>query len=326
MRVLVFTAAYPSVAAPTSGTFVQEQVESLRKAGIDVDVFAFEGNRSAKNYEQAVKKLRRIVRQQRYDLVHAHYGLTGAAALLQREIPVVITYHGSDLLGEVGKDNRYTVAGRWKTVLSQGAGWGAVQRIVVAGILKPKLWPLPSVVIPMGVDISLFRAIPAGQARSQLGLPQKNRLILFPAAPENTTKRYDIACSAVDLLRRTYPDVALVPLTNVPHHRVPLYMNACDALILTSMHEASPCVIKEALACGLPIVSVNVGDVVERIAGLPGCYICDRNPTDAAEKLQQALEFGCRTDGRSRAAVVSLENVAEQVITVYEKAIHGTRN
>jgi teichuronic acid biosynthesis glycosyltransferase TuaC len=322
MRVLVFTNMYPTLKHPSAGIFVQEQVESLREAGVEVDVLDFNGKGSAVNYLKAGLALRRMLNNKSYQLVHAHYGLSGAAALLQTRCPVVITYHGSDLLGEVSRKNTYTLSGKLKTLISRWAGFGAAERIVVANVLKPKLWPKKAVTIPMGVNLSLFQPIEMSEARKQLALPDKSFLVLFVANPKDPTKRFDVAQKAVDLLRSKGFDIELVALSNTSHELVPVYMNACNVLVLTSMHEASPCVIKEALACNLPVVSVEVGDVAERIDGVEGCYLCQRDPEEVAEKLCRVLESGKRTQSRSYVTDLSLQKVAQQVIAVYRKVLH----
>jgi len=319
MRVLVFTAMYPTQEKPARGTFVKEQVDSLRDAGVEIDLCAFDGDGSARNYLKAGLTLRRILGKKPYDLVHAHYGLTGAIAILQKRCPVVITYHGSDLLGVVGTQKRYTIGGKVRTLISRGAALGAAQCIVVADILKAKLWPKSSVTIPMGVDLSLFKPIPTCEARKRLGNFNHKQIVLFAAHPKNQTKRFDIAQEAVSLLQKDNLDVELMPIYDIPHHEVPLYMNACDVLVLTSMHEASPCVIKEAMACNLPIVSVDVGDVAERIGGVQGCYLSERAPYDVADKLRQALGNGRFSDSRKKIAELSLQTIATRVMAVYDK-------
>jgi teichuronic acid biosynthesis glycosyltransferase TuaC len=320
MRVLVATAMYPTQDKPAFGIFVKEQVDSLREAGVDVDVFAFDGKGAAKSYLAASSALRRILSKKSYDVVHAHYGLTGAVAVMQTRCPVVITFHGSDLLGLIGSRKQYSLSGKVKTVISRGAALGAAQCIVVANLLKSKLWLKSAVTIPMGVDLSLFKPMPPNEAREQLGCSHNKRRVLFVAHPKDLNKRFDIAQAAVHLLQEAKSNVELLPLYNVPHCQVPLYMNACDVLVLTSMHEASPCVIKEAMACNLPIVSVDVGDVAERINALEGCYLCDRTPQDVAAKLRKVLENGHRPDSRSKVAEFSLQNIARRVRAVYEKA------
>ena len=321
MRVLIVTAMYPTKVRPAYGTFVKEQVESLRSTGVEVDVLCIKGNDGMKGYLVAGQKMRELMKAKPYDLVHAHYGLSGATARMQGRCPLVVTFHGSDLFGEVGSQYQYTFQGMVKVLISKFVGLVATQCIVVADLLKSKLWPQSAVTIPMGVDLSIFRPINPRDAREQLGLTQDKQRVLFAANPSDSGKRFDIAEAAVGLLQVTKPNIKLLPLHDVAHEKVPLYMNACDVLVLTSMHEASPCVIKEALACNLPIVSVDVGDVARRINGVSGCYLCERTPEDVSTKLQQALAGGRSTNGRDKIQHLSLQNIAQEVIAVYEGLI-----
>jgi teichuronic acid biosynthesis glycosyltransferase TuaC len=321
MHVLVVAAMYPTQERPAWGTFVKEQVDSLREAGVHIDVLAFSGKCGAKSYLAAARALHRELNGKRYDVVHAHYGLTGMVARVQTRCPVVITFHGSDLLGGVGSQYQYTLRGKATMVISRLVGLVATKCIVVADILKPKLWPKSAITIPMGVDMSLFRPMTPWEARERLQLSHDRQRVLFVAHPNNYIKRFDVAQEAVHLLQAANLNVELLPVYSVPHHQIPLYMNACDVLTLTSMHEASPCIVKEALACNLPIVSVNVGDVAERIDGVEGCYLCDRTPRDVAAKLHKVLKEGLRTNGREKVESLSLPNVAQKVIAVYREAI-----
>jgi glycosyltransferase involved in cell wall biosynthesis len=325
VKVLVITAMYPSAQNPARGTFVKDQVESLREAGVEVDVLAFNAQRKGNNYLKAVGDLRRQLRVKRYDIIHAHYGLTGFVARMQTQCPVVVTFHGSDLLAEVEPTWKGTLGSIKDVTVSKLIAYTVSKRIIVAEILRPQLWPLDAVKIPMGVDISLFKPMPRQEARERLGLPHDKRLVVFVAHPRNYVKRFDLAQAAVQRLAETSMDVELLALYQTPHEQVPIYMNACDALVLTSMHEASPCVIKEAMACNLPIVSVNVGDVAERMDGVEGCYLCDRTPQDIAAKLRRVLEDGRHPDSRSKIAELSLQNVARQVIAVYEEMLSKGR-
>jgi glycosyltransferase involved in cell wall biosynthesis len=309
---------YPSPERPVSGTFVQEQVESLRAAGAEVEVMAFDGARSFRNYIRAGMSLRKRVREQHYDVIHAHYGLTGLPARMQFACPIVLTYHGSDLLGQVGPDGNYTVSGRLKVLLSKLLGFTVNDRIIVASLLQTRWWKAH--IIPMGVDMDLFQQQSREQARARLSLHPTRRYVLFVANPSNKGKRFDIAKEAVDLLALTGMDVEILPVFKVPHDQIPLYMGAADVLVLTSDHEASPCVIKEALASNLPIVSVRVGDVEERIAGVNGCFLCSQTPADVADKLQLALAHSGPTNGREAVKTISLTETARRTISVLEAA------
>src|SRR5207253_1636582 len=130
-------------------------------------------------------------------------------------------------------------------------------------------------VIPSGLDLDQFRPIPREEARARLGLPLDKRLVLFVGNPAVERKRYPLAREAVDILKRSLP-ADLMVAWSVRHRDVPLWMNACDALVFTSMQEGSPNAVKEALACDLPVVSVPVGDVAQRIGGVAGCAMTAR--------------------------------------------------
>lgn len=325
MRILVLTAMYPTDAQPARGTFVKQQVQSLREKGLEIEVLDFEGGRSLWNYLRAGWQLRRRVARGDVDLVHAHYGLTGLPAAMQRRVPFVLTYHGSDLLGELGRRGRYTTTGRWKVLLGQVMGRFAARRIVVAEVLRDRLWGGNAAVIPMGVDLELFRPLAREEARTALGLPAGRPLVVFVSSPANPVKRFELARAAVDRARREAPDIELLPVTDVAQDEVPLYMNAADALILTSSHEASPCVVKEAMACNLPVVAVDVGDVRERIEGIAGCHVCESSPDALAAGLVDVLRTGERSQGRQRVIDISLPEIARQVMSVYDDVIHGGR-
>jgi glycosyltransferase involved in cell wall biosynthesis len=239
---------------------------------------------------------------------------------MQARCPLVVTFHGSDLIGNT---SRYNLTQEATVAIGRLVNLLATRSIVVADVLGSRLWFRKAVTIPMGVDLSLFKPMPRQKARAELNLDKNRQLVLFVANPKNYIKRFDIAQAAVSLLQVTGHNVELLPVYNIPHHKIPLFMNAGDALVLTSIYEGSPCVIKEAMACNIPIVSVDVGDVFERISGVEGCYLCDRTPEDIAGKLRLALANESRPDTRSRISDLSLENVARRVIAVYEQALNG---
>jgi teichuronic acid biosynthesis glycosyltransferase TuaC len=307
LRVLVVTNMYPTVEHPAFGTFVAEQVASLRARGVAIDVLFVNPRRGKRHYVGAPWELRRQLEAAPYDLIHAHYVFCGLIAATQRRLPVVLTHHGIEVL-----------AG-WTAPLSRWASRWADATIVTSPDMA-NVMPVVAHVIPCGIDLSLFQPVDQQAARRELGLPLDKKLALF-AGELRPEKRLELIEAAVDFLRGQGENVEWVLAAGQPHPRVPLYMSACDALTLVSDFEGSPMVIKEAMACGLPIVSTDVGDVADIIGDTAGCYLCRQDVTDVADKLRQALSFGGRTAGRSRVVHLSQERIAAQIIDVYEEVL-----
>ena len=179
--------------------------------------------------------------------------------------------------------------------------------------------------IPSGLDFSRLPLLPREEARRQLGLPLSKRLVLFVGNPGEARKRYALAQEVVARLDKTL-DAELVVAWQVPHDLVPIYMNACDALLFVSMYEGSPNVVKEALACNLPVVSMEVGDVAERLAPVAGCRLCTSDdPDHLAQTLGEVLRPGTRIDGRSSVRELDENLLAQRTIQVYWRAIKGQR-
>jgi teichuronic acid biosynthesis glycosyltransferase TuaC len=167
----------------------------------------------------------------------------------------------------------------------------------------------------------MFRPMPQAEARARLGLPADRRLVLFAAPPTNPRKRHCLACAAVDRLDPALC-AELVVATRVSHASMPLYMSACDAVILTSTHEGSPNVVKEALACDLPVAAVDVGDVRLRIGDVEGCVVfADDRPETLAAGLDRVLRRGGRVAGRERVTELDERLLAVRTISVYRKAL-----
>lgn len=305
-RVLVVTNMYPDEENPHFGTFVREQVEGLRTRGLNVDVAVVGGKRQRLSYAGGWLAFRRRLRSNHYDLIHAHYVFSGFVARLQIGHPLVVSFHGA----------KETWA--WVGLLCRLLAPLADAVTVTSQQHKAWLGRKDAFVVPCGVDLRLFRPMPTQEARQRLGLPQDRKLVLFAAIPR-PEKRLDIAQAAVEILKQRGERVELVLATNVPHEEMPWYMNACDVLALPSEYEGSPVVIKEAMACGLPIVSVDVGDVAQVIAGTEGCYICRREAADMAEKLKLVLDWGQRTKGRSAVQALSLDATVDAILKVYEQ-------
>jgi glycosyltransferase involved in cell wall biosynthesis len=178
-------------------------------------------------------------------------------------------------------------------------------------------------VIPSGLDFSKLPLIPQAEARRQLGLPMAKPLVLFVGDPNEARKRYSLARQIVSRLDEEL-QAELVLAWNVPHHTIPVYMNACDALLFTSMFEGSPNVVKEALACNLPVVSTAVGDVSERLKGVTGCSVFEEvDIAGMADALTAILRRRQRIDGRAAVSELDENLLAQKMIAVYQRALTG---
>ncbi|MEA2722854.1 MAG: teichuronic acid biosynthesis glycosyltransferase TuaC [Gemmatimonadales bacterium] len=301
--------------------FVARQAEFLRRAGVEVDLFPFRGSRRPGNYAAAWREVQRRLRHGSYDLVHAQFGQSGLTALPKR-IPLVVTFRGDDLEGIIGESGRYIPAGWLLRLVSRTVSRQADAAIVVSAHMKRHLpASVEAHVLPSGLNLDQFRPEPQEQARARLGLPLEGRLVAFVGNPDLARKRYSLAQEAVAIVSRTMPTQLLVGWGK-PHHEIVALLNACDAMVFTSMQEGSPNAVKEALACNLPVVSVAVGDVALRLEGVKGCELC---PNDRAETIAAALERVLRRGGRSegRAAVQDLDErfLTERLIDIYRSVL-----
>jgi glycosyltransferase involved in cell wall biosynthesis len=305
MRVLCLTNMYPSAADPVAGSFVRDQVGDLRELGVEVDVLAFDGREHSGEYARAAGRLRRRLRADVPDLVHAHYGLTGAVSLAQRRVPVVTTFHGSDV-GYV----------RWQAPIS----WVVARRttpIFVARRHAARLGLPDASVIPAGVDTGAFTIGVREEARRRLGWNDEGRYALLPGARANSVKGgelFDAVVGAVD-------QATGVELRGYSRAEVADVLNAVDVVLMTSVSEGSPVTIKEALACGTPVVSVRVGDVPDVIGELPGCSVHERDVASLAGGVREAFAATDRSALRRRALAYERLALARQVVSVYESVL-----
>lgn len=324
LKVLMITTNWPSPGQPRTSHFIKRQADFLQAAGVGVDVFHFKGEKSPWSYAKAWLAVRRKLRSARYDLIHAQFGQSGLMALPKR-LPYVVTLRGSDILGIVSdRDGRYTLAGEINRRLTRFVASKADAVVMVSAHMASHLGPTRrTFVIPSGIDFELFQTMPQHEARAQLGLPAEERLVLFVGNPEQKRKRFALAQAAVAILNQRLP-ARLVVAWGTPHTDVPKYMCASDALIFTSMQEGSPNVVKEALACDLPVVSVAIGDVEERIGQVEGCELClDETPEAIADSLEKVLHRGMRVAGRVSIEQLCERAITEQVISVYRSVLSG---
>ncbi|MGY3483093.1 teichuronic acid biosynthesis glycosyltransferase TuaC [Bradyrhizobium sp. USDA 4011] len=313
MRILCVTNMYPSPERPGSGAFVYQQVEQLRRFGHTVDVINIVGSQSKLNYLKGTFDVMRMTGVTTYDIVHAHYGYSAYPAMFRLRAPLVITLHGTDVLGNILERLSTRLVSHFADAI-----------IVVSEEMRK--W-IPGTVIPCGVNLDIFKPYDRNEARARLQWPNDKFVVLFPFDPTRPEKRYDLARASVDRLVQEGVDAQLMTVINVPNEEMPWYYSAANALLLSSDYEGSPTSIKEALACNLPAVSTNVGDVREQLNGIAGTWICPPDAGTLARSLQEAFDWSLNGEFQGRAAVARYDQAltVERIVGVYADVLSNFR-
>jgi teichuronic acid biosynthesis glycosyltransferase TuaC len=314
LRILVLTNMYPTPEKPWWGTFVEEQVEDLRRLNVDVSVLDFDATDDRGEYRRAARRFHSTVRSGQFDLVHAHYGLTGAIAVSQRRVPVVTTFHGGDYTGLI----------RWHAAVSF-----VVSRlctpIVVTTDGRRRLRLPNAAVIPAGVNTDLFQPADRGAARRRLGLDEGASYALLLGGRDDANKRPDLFDAAVEHARQQVPDLRSLSLDQVSRAEVVHLMNAADVAVLTSDREGLPVALREALSCMTPVVSVPVGSVATVLDDLAGCPLVARDPAQLGAAIVAALSLERSPLWRARAEETSGQAIAEKLVEVYDTLVAKRR-
>jgi glycosyltransferase involved in cell wall biosynthesis len=283
---------------------------SLESKGIKIDYFPVKG-KGMINYLKNLIPLRTQIKKNKYDIIHSHYSFTAIlSSLATGKKPLIISLMGSDVEGSYFR--RFII----KIFLYNK--WNHI--IVKSESLKAKLRLKNSFVIPNGVDLNFFVPIHKVKARNELKLSLSKKYILFMANPKRPEKNYKLAYEAISLLNRS--DIELITVFNVDHKLVPYYLNASDVLLVTSIWEGSPNVVKEAMACNCPVVSTDVGDVKEIIEETENCYITSFNVRDIANKIEKVLINNKRSNGRKNIKHLDSKIISNKLIDIYNFSIN----
>ncbi len=320
LRVLMVTGIYPTKQRPHKGTFIKSQVESLIAAGLEVEIIHPKPGSAPIRYVSAAIQVFLKTLTGQFDIVHGHYGLWCLAARLQWTTPVVVSYLGADLLGEPTAQGGFGKKGALVVCISRWLCHAVDAVIVKSEEMKKAALKDTVFVIPNGVDFELFRPIPRVEARAVLGWDQDRYYVLFGNDPRRVEKNFPLAQAAIEQLHTRGVAAELVVANGLPQTQVVLYINASNALILPSMQEGSPNIVKETMACNVPVVATDVGDVSELIGCTKGCKVCSGDPDALAIALEEALLHTEPTTGRTDIVHLECSVVAKQVIAVYEQA------
>ncbi|GCE25385.1 hypothetical protein KDA_08690 [Dictyobacter alpinus] len=323
-RVLMVTGIYPTAEKPHAGTFVRSQVDSLREAGLEVDVLHPKvGMPSPLRYASAIWQIWRASLSRRYNVINGQYGLWCVICRLQWTTPVVAAYLGDDILGTVTAKGGHSFKGNFVAMLSrQLCYWVEAVTVKSEQMKRAARGPQQKIyVIPDGVNFAQFHPVPRSEIRAELGWDQDKYYVLFSNNPRIPVKNFALAKAAVERVREKGVDIELVVATGLPHETVVKYMNASNALILSSHAEGSPNVVKEAMACNVPVVGTDVGDVRDVIEHTAGCTVCTpNNVEEMASGIEVALAHTERTTGRADTQHLDGSVIAQRIIDVYEKA------
>jgi teichuronic acid biosynthesis glycosyltransferase TuaC len=333
MKILAITNMYPSAAFPTQGVFVQEQIKGLRAAGLEVRVLFVDRRRAGPlvYFGWLQNELRRAVAEFDPDVLHAMYGgvMADRTARLNHVRPIVVSFRGSDLLGENLSGWARKIISRYGIFCSRRAARAADGVVVVARHLISALNGAAAAdkvrVIPSGIDLDRFKPMDPAACKQKLGWNARSFHVLFASNNGDPVKRPWLAEAAAAQINSPARPAEFHCLTGIPGAEMPLWLNAGDALLLTSLHEGSPNIVKEALACGLPVVSVDVGDVAGRIEGIEGCHLAAAEPAALAAKLDLVRQRGERLNCRPRLEELSIQSVAQQLKQFYEEITRASR-
>ena len=288
--------------------FFEQQCKVLEQECIDtqtIQVPRREDKSESRRKVDYIKYYTTVLKQDlgSFDIIHANYGLTAPMALAQPSRPVVLTLWGSDLMNAVPRLSNYCAKHCDAVILPSQA-------------MAPYI-STDHTVIPFGIDTELFNPKPQKQARKKVGWKKDSKIVLFPYDTSRDVKRYNLAVQIVEELGT---DAELHAIADVPHHMVPTYMNASDAVLVTSKRESGPMVVKEAAVCNVPVVSTDVGFASEVLSDIKNSYVC-KSVRELKDRLEAVIESEERSDGQKYADEWGLDRMGDRLMDVYESVL-----
>lgn len=288
--------------------FIYDQVESVKKEFTDIKFgYLFINGKGIKGYLKCFKELKKVLIQDNYDCIHAHFALSGLLANFQRQVPVITTFHGSDI-----NISTIRIISLFTAILSK-------RNIYVSkNLLNKSLLKLvyKSLVIPCGVNFELFSPLSKSINREQFGLSNNKKYILFSSSFDNTVKNHPLAHKAIEYINDV--NIELLPLKNYSRKQVSELLNVVDLALMTSFTEGSPQFVKEAIACNCPVVCTDVGDVKDTFANIEGFFLTSFEYKDVAANIIKGLSFGKLKNGQEQISFLDNNLIAQKIYNIYK--------
>jgi len=302
------------------------QMNSMKTAGVDVYEGILDHRSSFSHLVQSGKGLKSAVLSNSCDLVHVTWGTFSALlAVLFSPVPVVVSFCGSDILGGYNATGKRALKSNLSVLFSQLAAFKARRIIAKSSRIKDAIWKInrkKASVIPNGVDLSKFYPVPKSEARQKLSWNPNKPIVLFFHVNGQSVKNRPLAEAALAQVKRQIPETEMIVVDNVPHSDLIYYYNAADVLLMTSFHEGSNNSVKEALACSLPIVSVDCGDIRDRLKGItPSLVVPAYDAALLANETVKILSQGQRSNGQQLIKEISEPYIAAKIMEVYKEAL-----
>jgi teichuronic acid biosynthesis glycosyltransferase TuaC len=320
---LVITNMWPEHTRPVYGIFVERQVQALRAAGLRCDVLYVRGYLSKLIYLLVVPLFLwlTISARGRYRLTHVHAGETALAARFLFTRPMITTYHGDDMMGYRGDDGSIPLRGKVRSFIVRRQAFLFAATVTQSSEMHrrlPRRIQRRDTVIRCGVDTAQFYPEDRNGARRQLDWDDSEHVVLFAATrPYYPLKRLDLARAAVTYAEAELGPIRLVIAENISPDSMPAMMNAADCLLLTSMSEGSPMVVKEALMCNLPVVATDVGDIKEMLTDVSPSAVCRHNSSELGAALVDVLKANQRSNGRDQSADLDQSTTVRRLLDIY---------
>lgn len=314
MKVLHITVNYPTEQYPVFGIFVKEQVESLQKIGVECDVFFSNGKEGGgmKAHRASIKKVRKLLRENHYDVIHCHHSISGLILFLAGGTfghRCVVSYQ-NDPTREFGGMKLFRLL------------YAAFDKVIIKNTTE-LLNKKKVVYLPNGTNESFFYPKDKGECREKLGWDKDKHYILYMDSNKGkrTQKRHDRYEETLNIAKKTIPEIVSIELSNTPREQIPIYMNACDLHLMTSDFEGSPNSVKECLCCNTPVVCTPVGNVQDMMGDIPGCYVsAGFTSEELADDVVKVLTAEEPFNGRELflAKGYGIEMVARKLTALYE--------